>query len=187
LCESIVRSVTTFNTYNPAIVTHTPLSKRVYKENICCLYTQSIDKATSKTTKRQMMIQMNDERYATQRGRYLAKITELRKPEAKAIAYTERGYSFGGVAKHMDTSESTIKDYMQRAMALYGLEVTETLLPDEEPPDYDKVKPGYHETLDSQEQEKWVKFITRYQEKLPQEWAYEVIETAKEDGVPVDT
>lgn len=131
----------------------------------------------------------DDDRYATQRGRYLAKTTELRKPEATAVAYTERGYSFDGVAKHMDTSESTIKDYMQRAMALYGLGITETLLPDEEPPDYEgeEVKPGYHETLDKQEREKWTTFVVRHQEKLPQEWAHEVIEAAREDGVPVDT
>lgn len=130
----------------------------------------------------------DDDRYATQRGRYLAKTTELRKPEAKAVAYTERGYSFDGVAKQMDTSESTVKDYMERAMALYGLEITETLLPDEEPPDYDdEVDPGYHETLDESDQEKWVKFVTRHQDKLPQEWAHEVVEAARDDGVPVDT
>lgn len=131
----------------------------------------------------------DDDRYATQRSRYLAKTTELRKPEAKAVAYTERGYSFDGVAKQMDTSESTVKDYMQRAMALYGLEVTETLLPDEEPPDYDgeEVEPGYHESLSEYEREKWVKFVTRHQDKLPQEWAHEVVEAARADGVPVDT
>jgi DNA-binding CsgD family transcriptional regulator len=131
----------------------------------------------------------DDDRYATQRSRYLAKTTELRKPEAKAVAYTERGYSFDGVAKQMDTSESTVKDYMQRAMALYGLEITETLLPDEEPPDYDdeEVEPGYHESLSEYEREKWVKFVTRHQDKLPQEWAHDVVEAARADGVPVDT
>jgi predicted transcriptional regulator len=130
---------------------------------------------------------MDDDRYATQRGRYLAQTTELRKPEATAIAYTELGYSFDGVAKQMDTSESTVKDYMQRAMAQYGLEMAETLLPDEEPSDYEEVKPGYHETLDEYEREKWVKFVTRHQEKLPQEWAHEVVQAARDDGVPVDT
>lgn len=129
----------------------------------------------------------DDDRYATQRGRYLAKTTELRKPEATAVAYTERGHSFDGVAKQMDTSESTIKDYMQRAMALYGLGITETLLPDEEPPDYDQVEPGYHETLDEYERKKWAEFVVRHREKLPQEWAHEVIEAAREDGVPVDS
>lgn len=132
-------------------------------------------------------MEYDDDRYATQRGRYLAQTTELRKPEAKAIAYTERGYSFDGVAKHMDTSESTVKDYMQRAMALYGLEIAETLLPDEDGSDYDRVEPGYHKTLDQQEREKWVKFVVRHQDKLPQEWAYEIIEAARDDGVAVDT
>lgn len=130
---------------------------------------------------------MDDDRYAIQRGRYLAQITELRKPEATAIAYSERGYSFDGVAKHMDTSESTIKDYMQRAMALYGLEITETLLPDEDEPDYEQVEPGYHKTLDEGEREKWVTFVIRHQEKLPQEWCYKVTKAAQKDGVPVDT
>lgn len=130
---------------------------------------------------------MDDDRYATQRGRYLAKITDLRKREATAIAYTERGYSFGGVAKHMDTSESTVKEYMQRAMARYGLDIAETILPDEDEPDYEQVEPGYHEGLDKYDQEKWAKFVIRYEEKLPQEWVHSVLDAARKDGVSVET
>lgn len=126
---------------------------------------------------------MDVHRYATQRGRYLTRTTDLREPEAKAIAYTERGYSINGVAKNIDTSESTVKTYMERAMAMYGLEITETLLPNEEPPDYEAVDPGYHRTLENEaNQKKWLKYVDRYREKLPQEWVHSVLEEAKEDG-----
>lgn len=127
---------------------------------------------------------MDDHRYATQRGRYLARITDLREPEAKAIAYTELGYSFNGLAKHLDTSESTVKDYMGKAMALYGLGITETLLPEQELPDYQRVDPGYHRSLSNRrDKEKWIQLVDRYREKLPREWVTDVLREAKADGI----
>lgn len=116
------------------------------------------------------MMEMDDNRYVTLRGRYLAKTTELRLPEGKAIAYAERGYSSNGISKHMGVSESTVKDYMRRAMALYGLEIAETLLPDESPPDYDRVGSNYYESLKKEEKQKWIEYVERYNDKLPQEW-----------------
>lgn len=131
---------------------------------------------------------MDVQRYATQRGRYLARTTDLRKPEAKAIAYAEQGFSINGISKKLDVSESTVKDYLERAMAQYGLEIAETLLPDEEPPDYEKVGPGYHRNLkNTQDKEEWVKLVDRHRDKLPQEWVHNVLGPAKNDGIkPLD-
>lgn len=123
---------------------------------------------------------MDDERYVELRGRYIAKTTELRLPESEAIAYAERGYSSNGISKQLDVSESTVKDYLRRAMALYGLEITETLLPKESEPDYDRVEPDYHKSLEREEQKKWFEYVQRYNDKLPKEWYNDVKETVKD-------
>ena len=84
----------------------------------------------------------DDERYATQRARYLARSTNLRKVEARAVAYAERGYSTNGIASQMDTSQSTAQGYLKRAWAEYGMGVGLTkVLPGEQPPDYERVDP----------------------------------------------
>lgn len=127
---------------------------------------------------------MDDDRYATQRSRYLARTTELRRPEAKAVAYMELGYSHRGAAERLDTTESTVQSYLERAMARYGLEVTETLLPDEEPPDFTEVEPGYHQKLVNEDECRiWLTYVERYREKLPQEWVAKVLDAAKKDGI----
>lgn len=127
---------------------------------------------------------MDNHRLATERGRYLARTTDLRRPEARAIAYAEFGFSHNGIAKQIETSESTVKDYLERAMALYGLEITKTLLPDKEPPDYDRVEPTYHRTLEFKtERQKWIKYVDRHQNRLPQEWVNSVLKTAEEDDM----
>jgi DNA-binding CsgD family transcriptional regulator len=133
-----------------------------------------------------MVAQYDEDRYTTQRGRYIAKTTDLRDPEAKAVAYSERGYSFDGIAKELDTGESTVQGYMERAMALYGLEVAETLLPSEEPADLEQVGSDYHKSLDSHsEKKKWLKFVKRHEEKLPTEWVHDVFQAARDDGINV--
>ncbi|MFB6224890.1 MAG: helix-turn-helix transcriptional regulator [Candidatus Paceibacteria bacterium] len=126
------------------------------------------------------MAEMDDERYVELRGRYIAKTTQLRLPESEAIAYAERGYSSNGISKQMNVSESTVKDYLRRAMALYGLEIAETLLPNEPEPDYDKVNPDYHKDLGSKEKQKWIEYVKRYNDKLPKEWYNNVKNSIKE-------
>jgi hypothetical protein len=127
--------------------------------------------------------EIDEERYATQRGRYLARTTDLRAPEAKAISYAELGYSTIGISKQIDVSQSTVQEYLEKAMALYGLDIAETLLPDEEPPDYERVEPGYHDTLSDEEGSVWVKYVDRHRDKLPREWVHDVTSSAREDGL----
>lgn len=127
-------------------------------------------------------LDMDADRYATQRGRYLARTTDLRQPEAEAVAYSERGYSFDGIAKKLDVSESTAQEYMERAMALYGLEIAETMLPTENPPDYEMVDVDYLDKLsDRTELETWVKYVDRHADKLPADWTNKIIEQAESE------
>lgn len=130
--------------------------------------------------------ELSEDRYTTQRGRYLARTTDLREPEAEAVSYSELGYSISGISKKMDVSQSTIQEYLEKAMALYGLEIAETLLPDDDPPDYERVEPGYHETIPEEEQEVWVKYVDRHRDKLPKEWVHDVVSAAKEDGIELE-
>jgi hypothetical protein len=50
------------------------------------------------------------ERRASERARYLAATTDLADREAEAVAYSELGYSHAGIAKHVDSTESTVGD-----------------------------------------------------------------------------
>jgi len=127
--------------------------------------------------------ELTDERYTIQRGRYLARTTDLRAPEAEAISYAELGYSTSGISKQIDVSQSTVQEYLEKAMALYGLEIAETLLPGEESSDYERVEPGYHNTLQEEERSVWLTYVNRHRDKFPQEWVHEVISSAREDGI----
>lgn len=129
-----------------------------------------------------------DERYATQRARYLARSTNLRKIEGEAVAFAERGYSANGIAKKMDTSASTAQGYLKRAWAEYGMEVgLEKVLPGEQPPDYERVDPGYHRDLPPEERERWVGLVVDHADKLPADWVADVLDEAKADGLRART
>lgn len=123
----------------------------------------------------------SDERFATQKGRYIAKTTELRKNEGTAIAWSELGYSNGGIAKKMDTSEGTVSSWKGRAMALYGLEIAHALLPEEERREFEQVTPSYIDDLEPRERRvAWLEKVLRHEDKLPQEWVANVKERAME-------
>lgn len=126
----------------------------------------------------------DDERYAIQRARYLARSTQLRKIEGEAVAWAERGYSASGMAKEMDTSASTVRDYLKRARAEYGMEIGMVKVgPGDEPPDYDRVEPGYHRDLPRKERQEWVSLVADHTGKLPAEWVSDVLEEAESDGL----
>lgn len=63
-----------------------------------------------------------DERLAHERARYLEATTELRPVEADAVAFSELGYSTSGIAKQIDSGESTAATYLERAIARFGPE-----------------------------------------------------------------
>ena len=131
---------------------------------------------------------MDDERFATLRARLISRTNpELREKEAQAVAYSELGYSVNGISTEMDTTTSTVKQYLEKAMALCGMDITLTIDPDGELPEYKRVEPGYHRTIDGEERDEWLKLIERHSSKLPKEWVNSVLDEAREDGLSVVT
>lgn len=118
----------------------------------------------------------DDEHYATHRSRMLSRDLELRHVEAEAIAYCERGYSWAGAASEMGSGEGTVKNYVERAMCLYGYEIAENVVleSDDELPEYDRVSPDYFKTRAHGDDRDWVDLVMNYSEKLPAEFVEKV-------------
>jgi hypothetical protein len=129
-----------------------------------------------------MRSELDDDRYATQRATQLARGTLLRKVEAEAVAYSERGYSRPGIANKMDSSKGTIQKYHEKALALYGMQATGVRTDGESPPPVpDQVEPGYHQELVDPEQKRWLTYVDRHRNNLPQSWVHEVLDAARDD------
>lgn len=128
------------------------------------------------------------DRWATERSRYLKRALELRGKQAKAIAYTEQGFSWSGVADRMDSTKGTVSSWIERAMVLYGLEIAETLSPDElEPPvdtpTYDRVGPEYLDSLQLEDRKLYAEYFDRHRDKLPAGWVAEMGEELRTRGL----
>jgi hypothetical protein len=68
---------------------------------------------------------------ATARAARLRNGTALSDLEALAVAYSNLGFSASGIAKRTGRTEGTIRQYLERAAAGYGLSVIETPGPSE--------------------------------------------------------
>ena len=126
---------------------------------------------------------LSDDRYTTQRSAQLARELDLRRPEAYAVAYSERGYSHSGMAKRMDSSTGTVSGYLERATVLYGFEIAETTVPPgSEVPTYERVDPEYYRDRARTDQLEWLKRVQKFEGKLSQEFVNAVEDAAREDG-----
>lgn len=67
-----------------------------------------------------------DKRYVRKRGEYLKRVSSLRENICEALAWREIGYSKSGIAKKMDTTESTVKSWMEEVEEEYGKDALET-------------------------------------------------------------
>lgn len=69
------------------------------------------------------MDESEEDRWARHRARYLERGTDLRYPEALALAYSELGYTRSAIARKdpLDTTKSTVKSYHERIAAQYGI------------------------------------------------------------------
>lgn len=67
-----------------------------------------------------------DEDYVKKRGEYLRRVTDFREPIPQALAYREIGYSHSGIARELDTTESTVEKWMEEIAEEYGEETIET-------------------------------------------------------------
>jgi len=127
---------------------------------------------------------MDKERHATRRTSYLARTTELRRTEAKAVAWSELGYSSGGIAKQIDSSEGTVSTYLDRAAARYGLEIAHANDPGDDNPDYEQVGPEYLDELSDAVAKQWLRIVDKQRGGLPQEWVNSVEQEAEKRGLP---
>jgi len=133
-----------------------------------------------------MSSSVDEDRHTTRRASQLARtLSELRKPEAEAIAYSERGYSRAGIAKEIDSTQSTVKAYHEKAIALYGFEICETHVLDADIPDnlpeYERVEPTYYR--DRPDGREWLDIVFRMGGKLPAEFVADVRKAAKSDDM----
>ena len=139
-----------------------------------------------------MSLDLPDNRFATQRAQYLARATELRRNEAKAIAYAEQGRTWAWIAREMDTNEGTVQSWAERAMARYGLEIAHTLLPeqlehDPTTPEYEPVDSDYFDQIPEGEHREWLDYVERHSDQLPVSWVNDILKEARSRGYSVST
>lgn len=84
------------------------------------------------------MTDADHDRETLERGRYLAASTDLSSREGLALAYREQGYSHGAIAREIVSTEGTVRSYMRRIAAQYGLSAIETK-PEDERTDFEEV------------------------------------------------
>jgi len=124
-----------------------------------------------------------DARYVDQRKSFLARDTRLRRIEARSIAWAELGYTRAGMAsdEKLNTSESTVQTYHEKALALYGFEILEwRAAEDIAPPSYSRVDPAYLDKLKRPDQRRWLEAIERHENALPSSWVDSVFTEVEE-------
>lgn len=67
-----------------------------------------------------------DNLYVRKRTQYLKRVSKLRPAVCKALAYREIGYSSSGIAKEMETTESTVSSWFDEIKEEYGKDALET-------------------------------------------------------------
>ena len=109
------------------------------------------------------------DRWASRRGEYLASTTILSRSEAEAVAYSERGFSDGGVAKQMDSTAGTVTQYLDRAVARFGPGVRLPCLEEDPPIEADLAPTSYRAMAGESRatREVWEDAIQRHPEYRP--------------------
>lgn len=59
-------------------------------------------------------------RWVDRRSQYLKRATGLDETDAEIIAYSELGYSSGGIAKKVDLGEGTVRNHLDEIADQYG-------------------------------------------------------------------
>lgn len=68
----------------------------------------------------------DEDREATERGRYLARRHRLREQVALAVAYRELGYTASGIAGKVDVTPSTVQAWLDDVAERFGKRAIET-------------------------------------------------------------
>lgn len=116
-----------------------------------------------------------DERKAVTRSRYLRRTSDLTKTQSLALAYREMGYSASGVARKIDSTEGTVRNYVRRIAAQYGLEAVDTKLA-EERTDLEEITPERLDQLSPAVRADWRDMALDHLEHVPEELQEEVLD-----------
>ena len=105
---------------------------------------------------------------ANERARYIEATTDLRAAEANAIAYSELGYSNGGIAKKIDATASTVGEYLQRAIAQYGPEAAHARADFQRDRDFDVVTAEQIAQWPSHYRDVWADAVEAHPDRAPE-------------------
>lgn len=89
------------------------------------------ENATDTQTEAEAATPHDAERTVEQRARFLERSTRLGDAEARTLAWSEAGYSHGGIAKKVGSTEGTVAERLDRVVARYGIEAAFGKQPDE--------------------------------------------------------
>ena len=73
----------------------------------------------------------DEARFAELRSQYIKQTTDFGEKVAEAIAWSELGYSEGGIAKRIDRAEATVGAYLDKVAEEYAPEAAHARLPGE--------------------------------------------------------
>jgi hypothetical protein len=108
------------------------------------------------------------ENKAKERGRYIAATTALRDAEAEAIAYSELGFSEAGIAKKIDSTTSTVGEYLDRAVAQYGPEIAHARADFDAERDFEEVTAEEISSWPTHYRETWRDAVDRHPDRAPE-------------------
>jgi DNA-binding CsgD family transcriptional regulator len=104
---------------------------------------------------------------ARRRAAYLRRTTDLTDREADALAYSELGFSYRGVAKQIDSTAGTVKEYLERAAATYGPHIAGCRNYFQVDADLEPVEPEDTERWMRDTQERWFGLVERHPDRAP--------------------
>jgi transposase len=115
------------------------------------------------------------DREASERERFLQRKDGLSARRAEAVAYAELGYSPGGIAKRIDSTEGTVDNYLDQIAVQYGPEAIEAKTADRRDGGLAEVtREGLFEYSD-ETREWWIKLARKHRDRAP-DWAHDLLE-----------
>jgi hypothetical protein len=73
----------------------------------------------------------DEDRWTTERARYVEQTTPLDRTDAEIVAWAELGYSHAGISKAVELGPSTVKSHFDEIEAVVGPTALMTRKPDE--------------------------------------------------------
>lgn len=114
------------------------------------------------------------DRDTLKRARYLARTAGLNEQQSLALAYREQGFSTSGIASEIGSTEGTVRSYMRRIAAQYGLEAIWTKTEDERT-DLEEVTPERLDELSDEVRKDWREQASHFPEHVPEAVRNEVV------------